>query len=79
MGISRGEGRRCQRSVGSDCRIWMLRGRMPGSEVDALMKEDRQRRTRYAKEIGKPGEYSVHRYRPLCIRRSYQWGYVNAK
>jgi hypothetical protein len=60
--------------------MWRLRGRIPGSEVDALMREDRHRSARYANEIGKPGEDSVQRYRPLggqytiCEKR-----YVNAK
>ena len=64
-GRSRGEGSKCHRSVGSDCKMWRFRGRIPGSEVDAFMREDRHSRTRYANDIGKPGEDSVQRYRPL--------------
>lgn len=64
-GRSRGEGSKCHRSVGSDCRMCRLRGRIPGSEVEALMSEERQRRKRYANEMGKAGEDSCQRYRPL--------------
>jgi len=46
MATSRGVGRRCQRSVGSEARMWMFRGRIPGSEVEALKREERHMRTR---------------------------------
>ena len=58
-GISRGEGRECQGSVGSEDNVCRLRGKIylltekgidgtPGSEVDAFISEDRHNRTRYA-------------------------------
>jgi hypothetical protein len=42
IGTSFGAGRRCHRSVGSEARMWMFRGRIPGSEVEALKREDMQ-------------------------------------
>ena len=37
----------------------------PGSDVEALSRDERHKRTRYAKVMGRPGENSVHIYRPL--------------
>jgi len=37
----------------------------PGSDVEALRRDERHKRTRYAKVIGSAGENSVHTYRPL--------------
>jgi hypothetical protein len=39
----------------------------PGSEVDALMNDERHNRDIYANVIGNAGEYSVQIYRPLVI------------